>query len=190
MECSPPGSSVHRIFQARVLEWVAISFSRGSSWPRDWIQVSRIASRCFTVWATRETLRYPYGKAFQNYSNKPILNRTLCCILLLPLKHQSRSGSGFPLTPVLCHLTKTWCFPLPLHGMRWPCSGTCEYNQLSFVLFSFPSVAASTLPYVPNIYILRTLQAWRGGTRGRNGEKGGRMSNSPQWVLKRQIIYF
>ena len=35
MDCSPPGSSIHEIFQARVLEWVAISFSRGSSWPRD-----------------------------------------------------------------------------------------------------------------------------------------------------------
>ena len=46
------GSSVHEIFQARVLEWVAISFSRGSSRPRDRTQVSCIAGRCFTVWAT------------------------------------------------------------------------------------------------------------------------------------------
>ena len=37
-----------------LLEWVAISFSRGSSWPRDWIQVSHIAGRCFILWATRE----------------------------------------------------------------------------------------------------------------------------------------
>ena len=35
MDCSPPGSSVHGVSQARVLEWVAISFSRGSSQPRD-----------------------------------------------------------------------------------------------------------------------------------------------------------
>ena len=40
MDCSPPSSSVHGIFQARILEWVAISFSRGSSWLRDWTQVS------------------------------------------------------------------------------------------------------------------------------------------------------
>ena len=46
--------SVHGIFQARVLEWVAISFSRGSSQPRDQTRVSRTAGRCFTVWATRE----------------------------------------------------------------------------------------------------------------------------------------
>ena len=54
MNCSLPGSSVHGLFQARVLEWVAISFSRGSSQPRDWTQVSHIAGRCFTIWATRE----------------------------------------------------------------------------------------------------------------------------------------
>ena len=54
MNCSLRGSSIHEIFQARVLEWVAISFSRGSSWTRDWNQVSRIAGRQFTIWATRE----------------------------------------------------------------------------------------------------------------------------------------
>ena len=52
--CSLPGSSVHGIFQARVLEWVAISFSRGSSQPRDQTRVSRTAGRRFTIWATRE----------------------------------------------------------------------------------------------------------------------------------------
>ena len=52
--CATPGSSVHEISQARILEWVAISFSRGSSQPRDWTQVSWIAGRFFTVWATRE----------------------------------------------------------------------------------------------------------------------------------------
>ena len=46
------------ILQARVLEWVAISFSRGSSWPRDWIRVSCIAFRFFTIWTTREA---PWG---------------------------------------------------------------------------------------------------------------------------------
>ena len=56
MDCSPPGSSVHGIFRAWVLEWVAISFSRGSSQPRDRTRVSHILGRCFTVWATREVL--------------------------------------------------------------------------------------------------------------------------------------
>ena len=58
MDCSLPGSSIHGIFQARVLEWVAMSFSRGSSQPRDWIWVSRIAGRCFTVWATAKPIKW------------------------------------------------------------------------------------------------------------------------------------
>ena len=49
---SPPGSSIHRIFQARTLAWVAIPFTRGSSQPRNWTWVSHIASRLFTIWAT------------------------------------------------------------------------------------------------------------------------------------------
>ena len=57
MDCSLSGSSVHGIFQARVLEWITIFFSRGSSRPRNRTRVSRIAGRCFTIWATRETIR-------------------------------------------------------------------------------------------------------------------------------------
>ena len=49
-----PGSSIHGILQARILEWVAIPFSRASSQPRDWIWVSCIAGRFFSIWATRE----------------------------------------------------------------------------------------------------------------------------------------
>ena len=52
MSCSPPASSVHGISQARILQWVAVSFSRGSSWSRDWTQVSCIAGGFFTVWTT------------------------------------------------------------------------------------------------------------------------------------------
>ena len=55
-DCSLPGSSVHGIFQARVLEWVAVSFSRGSSQPRDQTWVSHIAGRGFIVRATREVI--------------------------------------------------------------------------------------------------------------------------------------
>ena len=66
MDCSLPGSSVYGIFQARILEWVAISFSGRSSQARDWTQVSRIVGRSFTIWATREVspnwLRYSLRK--------------------------------------------------------------------------------------------------------------------------------
>ena len=49
MDCSPSGSSVHGILQARILEWVAISYSRGSSWPRDRTLVSYIGGGLFTT---------------------------------------------------------------------------------------------------------------------------------------------
>ena len=54
MDYRPPGSSVPGILHARILEWVAISFSRGSSQPRHRTQVSCIAGRFFTIWATRK----------------------------------------------------------------------------------------------------------------------------------------
>ena len=53
VDCSPPGSPVPGILQTRILEWVAILFSRGSFWPKDRIQVSCIAGRFFTIWASR-----------------------------------------------------------------------------------------------------------------------------------------
>ena len=52
--CSPPGSSVHGILQARILEWIVFPFSRGFSWPKDWTQASRIVGRFFAIWATSE----------------------------------------------------------------------------------------------------------------------------------------
>ena len=52
MNCSPPGFSVHGILQAKILDWVAIPFSRGYSWHRDQTLVSCIAGRVFTIWAT------------------------------------------------------------------------------------------------------------------------------------------
>ena len=54
MDCSLPGSSVHGIFQARTLEWVAISFSRASSPPRDWICISCIGRWILSHWAVWE----------------------------------------------------------------------------------------------------------------------------------------
>jgi len=59
MDCSPPGSSVHGILQARILEWLAIPFSSRSFWPRNQICVSSIAGRFFTVRATVFNLSIP-----------------------------------------------------------------------------------------------------------------------------------
>ena len=57
MDYSLPGTSIHEIFQARILGWGAISFSRGSSQPRDQTRVSRVADRLFIVLATKESVR-------------------------------------------------------------------------------------------------------------------------------------
>ena len=63
-DCSPPGSSVHRILQARILEWVVVPFSRGSSRSRD--QISCIAGRFFTIWAT-PLLSFIFCSVAQSY---------------------------------------------------------------------------------------------------------------------------
>ena len=71
MHCSPPGSSVHGILQARIVQWVAIPFYRGSSQLRDQTQVSRTRGRFFTVWASKEAL-------YNNISLQLILHMTAC----------------------------------------------------------------------------------------------------------------
>ena len=77
-------SSVHGILQASILEWVAISFFRGSSWPNDWTGVSCIAGRFFTIWATKEAQEKNQHKVtyvsmfgrFKNWIKTQILKRT------------------------------------------------------------------------------------------------------------------
>ena len=59
MDCSLPDSSVHRILQARILEWVTISLSKGSSQPRDWTHISCIAGRFFTTEPLERPLQLP-----------------------------------------------------------------------------------------------------------------------------------
>ena len=81
---SPPGSSIHGILQARILEWVAISFSRGSSWPRDWTQVSRITGRRFNLWATREA-----GLIHRNRASNRMTKQKYVPRLVLLLAHIS-----------------------------------------------------------------------------------------------------
>ena len=68
MDCSPPGSSVHGILQARILEWVAIPFSRGSSRPRAQAKISCIAGRLFTIWATGAAPFYIYSSGYISIS--------------------------------------------------------------------------------------------------------------------------
>ena len=95
MDCSPPVSSVHGILQARILEWLAISSCRGSSWPRDWTCfscVSCIAGRFFTCWATGAFLAtgcsgqlfLPPDESPAKLDSKHFLGESLLEILLRP----------------------------------------------------------------------------------------------------------
>ena len=91
LDYSPAGSSVHEIFQARILEWVAISFSRRSSLPRDWTLVSWIVGRHFTIWTTREVhqeavrkgAEYRFAKILIKGKMKPKLVEFKWKVLLL-----------------------------------------------------------------------------------------------------------
>ena len=76
----PPGSSVHEILQARILEWAVIPFSRGSSWPRDRTQVSGTAGGFFIVWATGKPSHL--GNTYPN-KNELLLHSHCVCAWLL-----------------------------------------------------------------------------------------------------------
>ena len=69
-DCSLPGFSVHGILQAKILEWIAIPFSRGTSQPRYWTLVSCIAGRFYTVWATGKSSCYIY---FTHYHSDSLM---------------------------------------------------------------------------------------------------------------------
>ena len=81
MDRRPPGSSVHGILQARILEWVTIPFSRASSQPGNQIQVSCLADRFFTFWVAREDLQrsqmnlaHSLCTSFQTFPGFPCLS--------------------------------------------------------------------------------------------------------------------
>ena len=112
--CDPPDSSVHGILQARIVEWVAMPSSRGSSQPRDWIWVSCTAGGFFTIWATRQAL-------FQYHSNLSSSGEKGAVIMGEPaIKLQEREEErGRETRRAWCHL-----FPPPtVTTSRWQVKG-------------------------------------------------------------------
>ena len=151
VDSSPPGSSVHGILQGRILKWVAIPFSRGSSQPKDRTQVSSIAGRFFTVWATCLNQTPFYCRASFRGLQIPAFSKvlwvngpsSLCC----PFCRHSGFGSC-TVGPFLIHLPKIWCYSL--------------YQLVRLLLFSFSICACS-------LYIL-WLSFWA-SVLGRIGDK-------------------
>ena len=120
MDCSLPSSSVHGILQVRILEWVAISFSRGSSWPGNRTLVSCITSRFFPNWAMREA------------------NKVLCWFYFLNV-----FGNTFVIkinASSVCALPEIVCAPLVVHfekqRVRYSIVTACQVcTQLSRNLY-------------------------------------------------------
>ena len=103
MDYSPSGSPAHGIFQARILEWVAIPFSKGSSWSKDQTQVSCIIGKFFTLWATKEA-----------QSNKPYtLHRVWypCLLLYHPKEIGQKLGLLFLNNTFLQYNHDFNCYP-------------------------------------------------------------------------------
>ena len=135
MDCSPPGCSIHGILQARILEWVVISFSRGFSRLRDWIHISCICRSVLYHWVTSEVW-YGREKSLKKeievwHSSDSKLLRVLHCF-------QNKQQTSFPGSP---------------HPIRLVPSLSSLSHQLSFGQISFPSglcvvlpVASDTLP--------------------------------------------
>ena len=90
MDCSPPVSSVQVIFQARILEWAAISFSRGSSQPRDRTWISCFAGRFFTGWDTREGKHQKKSWFFSAWTISYMYQSTAWWILSTPVPGAKR----------------------------------------------------------------------------------------------------
>ena len=94
---SPPSSSAHGIFQARILEWVAISFSSGSSWPWGWTRISYIGGRFFTTEPWEPSLGYSFLVLLPKnlYSISHLLASLIvpCCWILL--RTTSTNWEGF-----------------------------------------------------------------------------------------------
>ena len=117
MDCSPPGSSVRAILQARILEWVAISFSRGSSWLRDWTWVSGIVGRFFTVRAIAVTYMDLCHSLHKQQNRKQLYHKCLSGVIIgqrgikeslikecdqCPFKHCPEASAGARLDPYAC----------------------------------------------------------------------------------------
>ena len=123
MDCSLPGSSVHGILQARILEWVAMPFSRGSSQPRDRTWVSHTTGGFFTVWATNYfTTYYPRNQ------------KSLFALLLLfsssVLHYLPEFARLMSIELVMLSNHLIICHPLLLCIQSFPASGSFLTSQL------------------------------------------------------------
>ena len=143
MDWSTPGFPVHGIFQARILEWVAISFSRRSSWPRDWTPVSHIAGRRFTIWATREVVssKMRVGHPTCYFSNflvmRPLKHQHLFSILPENVMMLSHHRTMYSVLFTLCHWLRQLLRSRPCVFHHQEAKPACVWESVGS--FSLPS---------------------------------------------------
>ena len=131
-DCSPPVSSVHGLLQARILEWVAIPFSRRTSQPTDWTQISCITSRFLPVWATGKFIEYAAAAAAKSLQS--------CLTLCDPI---DGSPPGSPVPGILQARTPEWAAISFSDAWKWK----VKVKSLSCVrLLATPWTAAYPAP--------------------------------------------
>ena len=150
MDCSLSGSSVHGIFQARLLEWIAISFSMGSSQLRNWTWVSRTAGRRFTVWATREAPWYHWSSiiilviffhSFIIFFSVRNVFKLYLCILALNNCPRIRTSKVMPFSTVHCSWIHWVLTSVPL------VSTPTFWGKLSFLWEMLPKLLRRLCPH-------------------------------------------
>ena len=137
MDCRLSASSVCGIIQARILEWVAIPFSKGSFRPRDWTWVSCLAGRFFTIWATREVL----------YCLMRMLLTQLCPILC-NLWIVVRQGPGFSGHGILQARMLQWVIIPFSRGSSRPRDGT-QVSHVADILFTIWTISEAKRTMTP-----------------------------------------
>ena len=168
MDCSPLGSSVHGLLQARILEWVAIPFSREYSWLRDWAQFSCVADRFFTIWATREVHHAVALSWGLGLGSSEVL-----------FTHMS-STSGVGLSVLLCAQSLNRIWLVVAHqaslsmdfsrqeywsGLSFPSPGDLSYPGIKPMSLAFPALAGGFFTTVPpgNTWVIANCasQTWK-----------------------------
>ena len=138
MDCRPPGSSVHGIFQARILEWVAISSSRGSSQTRDWTLGSSIAGRRFTIWATRELLG-----CNSRWRDSCDLRESCQTELKTGCSQREMSLGSQELTHNSCSWNQGWFWRTWREVPKASSKDTCRFSSWDILFILFPSQQVS-----------------------------------------------
>ena len=135
MDCSPPGSSVHGILQARMLEWIAMPSSRGSHRPGHWTQLSHIEGEFFTIWATREAHHSPYPPESQCTKNQNSVFPYLLAASANPQRWSEHAS--FP-PRILPHLQFCQLLPLYLPLPNW---FDCPYWPIVVLSYAFGTIS-------------------------------------------------